>query len=391
MKYKISFLQSHPIQYQSPLYDQLEQNELVDFKIYYCSDYGLSQDGKRFHPEFGELPNWDVDLVNGHTYEVLKNNAFKKGIFNGFFGLMNFDIYAKLKKDKPDVLVINGWNYFTMIWAVFCCKILNIKVYVRGDNSIEGDKKLTYWMRNTKHFLYGLFLFPLYTKIGYVGTKNKHFFSSYGVREGQLIHLPHAIDNNKFKDYFAEHKKNKQDIRHKLDIPNKFNVLFVGRLHLEKRIFDLIEAIGRVSEIAHLTIVGDGKLQNEVRQACESYAPNTFTMVGFKNQGELLDYYITGDLLVLPSQLETWGLVVNEAMNFNLPIIISDTVGCVGDLCRVENGYVYKMGDINDLSSKIDFLAKNPEIAKKMGMASGEIIKEYSYRCIIENLIQSLK
>ncbi|TXD81369.1 glycosyltransferase family 4 protein [Subsaximicrobium wynnwilliamsii] len=388
--HKILFLQSHPIQYHSPLYDKLEQNELVEFKIYYCSDYGLSQDGKRFHPEFGELPNWDVDLVNGHTYEILKNSALKKGIFNGFFGLMNFGIYAKLKSDRPDVLVINGWNYFTMIWAVFCCKFLKVKVYARGDNSIDGDKQLSNLKLIMKHFLYGKLLFPLFTKIGYVGKKNKEFFESYGVKYAKLINLPHAIDNERFIKYYERHRNNKIEIRRQLGISSAFNVLFIGRLHQEKRIFDLIEAVGKIPEKVQLTIIGDGKLQDKVRQACEAYPNHTFNLIGFQNQEELLEYYITGDLMVLPSQLETWGLVVNEAMNFDLPIILSDTVGCAEDLCQEKNGYIYKMGDVNSLSSHIDYLTKNSNIAKKMGVKSGEIVKDYSYESIIKNLIQSL-
>lgn len=388
--HKIAFLQSHPIQYHSPLYDQLEQNEMVDFKIYYCSDYGLSKDGKRFHPEFGELPNWDVDLVNGHTYEILENKAFKKGIFNGFFGLMNFGVYGKLKKDRPDVLVINGWNYFTMVWAVFCCKILKIKVYVRGDNSVDGDKQLSKLKLVIKHFFYGKLLFPLYTKIAFVGEKNKQFFESYGVKKTKLIHLPHAIDNQKFSTYFELNKDNKLEIRKRLGIPDKFNILFIGRLHKEKRILDLIEAVGEILADVHLTIIGDGKLLDAIKKACGAYPDNTFKLAGFKNQEDLLDYYITGDLMVLPSQLETWGLVVNEAMNFNLPIILSDKVGCAEDLCLEGNGYVYKMGDVNSLSEHIDFLAKNPNIAKEKGAKSGEIIKNYSYSTIIENLIQSI-
>lgn len=388
--HKICFLQSHPIQYHSPLYDKLEQNELVDFKMYYCSDYGLSQDGKRYHPEFGELPNWDTDLVNGHTYEILKNHAFKKGIFNGFFGLMNFGIYSRLKNDRPDVLVINGWNYFVMIWAVFCCKLLKIKVYARGDNSIDGDELLPKWKLKIKHFFYGNFFFPLYTKIGYVGEKNKQFFESYSINENQLLHLPHAIDNKRFREYFNQNKVNEMIIRDTLEIPLKFNIIFIGRLHPEKRILDLIHAVGESSIDMHLTIVGDGKIKNEIKEAITAYNQDRFKIVGFKNQEELLSYYITGDLLVLPSQLETWGLVVNEAMNFNLPIILSDKVGCAQDLCLQENGLVYKVGDVNNLRSHIDFLAKNPNIAKAMGVKSGEIIKQYSYTVIIKNLIQSL-
>ena len=104
-----------------------------------------------------------------------------------------------------------------------------------------------------------------------------------------------------------------------------------------------------------------------------------------------MDYYLIADAFVLPSNyLETWGLVVNEAMNFNLPLILSDKVGCAPDLCTSKNGYIYEMGDVKTLSSHIDFLSKNPNIAKEMGEESGNLIKYYSYDTIVKNLIQSL-
>lgn len=388
--HKIAFLQSHPIQYHSPLYDKLEQDDSIEFKIYYCSDYGLSEEGKRFHPEFGELPNWNMDLVNGHTFEILKNYRSKKGIFDGFFGLMNFGIYSKLQNDKPDVLVINGWKYFTLIWAVVCCRLLGVKAYVRGDNSIDGDEGLKQWKLRLKHFFYGKLLFPMYTKIGYVGEKNRLFFHSYNIKDSKLIHLPHAVDNKRFKKYFEEHINDKKEIRDRLGILDKFNILFIGRLHQEKRVFDLIEAVGRITEEVQLTIIGDGKLQDAVKRAFNSYPNTSIRMVGFKNQEELLDYYVTGDLMVLPSQLETWGLVINEAMNFNLPIILSDKVGCALDLCLEKNGFIFRVGDVDALSEHICHLLENPVIAKKMGIESGKIIKQYSYKKIIRNLVRSL-
>lgn len=388
--HKISFLQSHPIQYYSPLYDELAKDKRVEFKMYYCSDYGLSKEGKRYHPEFGELPNWNIDLVEGHNHEIVKNRSFKKGIFKGFFGLMNFSIYRKLNKDRPDVLVIVGWHYFTFIWAVICCKLLRIKVYVRGDNSIDGDMQLSKFKREIKHFIYGKLLFPLYTKITYVGVKNRFFFQSYGVKDAKLVHMPHAIDNKRFNDYFNLKKQYVDEVRSSIEIPNKFNVLFIGRLHEEKRILDLIDAVGSLDDNVHLTIVGDGLIYDDIEKACNSYNKDSFKLVGFKNQEELLDYYLTADLFVLPSHLETWGLVVNEAMNFNLPIIVSDTVGCALDLCKNENGFIFKRGDVKSLSSTIDYLSKSPNIAKRMGTESGKLIQNYSYQAIIDNLIKSL-
>src|SRR5262245_22758868 len=55
--------------------------------------------------------------------------------------------------------------------------------------------------------------------------------------------------------------------------------------------------------------------------------------LGFQNQTQLSRYYHAADLLALPSrQLETWGLVVNEALHHGLPAVVSEDVGCAPDL-----------------------------------------------------------
>ena len=58
-------------------------------------------------------------------------------------------------------------------------------------------------------------------------------------------------------------------------------------------------------------------------------------------------------MIVLPSGYgETWGLVINEAIEYGLPVIVSDMVGCSIDLCN-NNGYIFKYKDITDLTSKL--------------------------------------
>lgn len=389
--HKISFLQSHPIQYYSPLYDQLAKNKEVEFKIYYCSDYGLSKDGKRYHPEFGELPNWNLDLVEGHNHDILTNKSFKKGLFKGFFGLMNFSIYSKLKKDKPDILVVVGWNYFTLIWAVLCCKLVGVKIYLRGDNTLNFDDKLSPIKRKFKRFSYSNILFPLYSKICYVGENNRSFFQAYGVPDKKLVKLPHAIDNQRFLNYYKDHKNNVAEIKEELSLPKKFSLLYVGRLHKSKHVIDAIKAVEDFENELNFIIVGDGLIREELENYIAENQLNHVQIVGFKNQQEILNYYLVADALVLPSNyLETWGLVVNEAMNFNLPVILSNKVGCAPDLGTDKNGYIFGLGDVNLLASKINHLIKNPNIAKQMGVESGELIKGYSYQAIIENLIESL-
>ena len=55
--------------------------------------------------------------------------------------------------------------------------------------------------------------------------------------------------------------------------------------------------------------------------------------VGFKSRKEIAEFYAISDVLVLPSLQETWGIVVNEALCFGIPVITSDQVGaCLGEV-----------------------------------------------------------
>ena len=74
-------------------------------------------------------------------------------------------------------------------------------------------------------------------------------------------------------------------------------------------------------------------------------------------------------------------------MNFCLPIIVSDRVGCKDDLIRENrNGYIYKYSDSNDLSAKMELLIKNDALRNSLGSVSQKIIQSYSFLYIISAL-----
>ena len=109
----------------------------------------------------------------------------------------------------------------------------------------------------------------------------------------------------------------------------------------------------------------------------EKNIPNV-VFAGFKNQTELPEFYTVSDLFVLPSGFgETWGLVVNEAMCFRLPVIVSDAVGCSSDLIR-DNGFIFPLGDVEKLSECINKVyLENKD--NRLGKKSFEIIQGYSF------------
>jgi glycosyltransferase involved in cell wall biosynthesis len=66
--------------------------------------------------------------------------------------------------------------------------------------------------------------------------------------------------------------------------------------------------------------------------------------------------------------------------------VVNELVGCADDLACYDNGFVFSTH--NELAEILKKLMGNPEMIKRMGNASLEKIKEYSYGKTIENLLK---
>ena len=99
--------------------------------------------------------------------------------------------------------------------------------------------------------------------------------------------------------------------------------LYVGRLIEVKNLYLLVSVFNDLPHLT-LTIIGEGPLMNELKQI----ASDNIHFLGSINNSELSQYYIANDVFILPSHRETWGLVVEEALNHGTPVIVSSNVGC---------------------------------------------------------------
>ena len=83
------------------------------------------------------------------------------------------------------------------------------------------------------------------------------------------------------------------------------------------------------------------------------------TFTGFVNQSQLPDYYLASDIVVLPSRRmgETWGLVINEALQAGCAAVVSDAVGCYEDFRSLERVRVFREGQGQDLTNAINELS----------------------------------
>ncbi|MFA5098670.1 MAG: glycosyltransferase family 4 protein [Candidatus Paceibacterota bacterium] len=389
---KLAILTSHPIQYQVPLFQKLAKEPQVDLTVYFCWDFGVGKES--FDHELGKNIKWDLPLLDGYNYKFLKNYSPRPE--NYLLGLINFGIVRELKNGKYDLLFVHGWNSFTNILAVLTAFLLGISVAMHGDNCFACELVKPLWKRGLKKIILTVF-FKKIRHFLYMGNEDKKFYKYHGVPENKLISMPYATDNDYF--YKLSESIDRKKVREREKVKNNIVILFVGKLVNRKRPMDLLKAYESLAKnykpktkSLSLIFVGDGNLRPELEKYARDRNLKDVVFAGFKNLTETPEYYAIADIFVIPSFNECWGIVVNEAMCFGLPIIASDTVGAISDLVlENKNGLIYKTGEIENLVYCLEQLVKDDKKRQSFGKKSLEIIKNYSFDKDVEGILRAIR
>jgi glycosyltransferase involved in cell wall biosynthesis len=192
---------------------------------------------------------------------------------------------------------------------------------------------------------------------------------------------PYAVDNHFFQQAADELLPKRVSLRREYGLPDDAPVfLFCGKLIDVKRPLDVVEAFARIprENDAFLLFVGDGVLRSRVEARVRSLGLRKVRLLGFRNQREISRFYALSDVLVLPSEFEPWGLVLNEAMNFGLAVVASNQVGGAVDLVRAgSTGEVFPVGNIEALVMAMEQCMKEPR-RSLAGRASRRAIESWS-------------
>ena len=376
-KVRLGYLVSHPIQYQAPLLREIAQVHGIELTVFFRSDISIKE--YQDH-EFGVKVLWDIDLLSGYRHIFLPKLFCNKSI--GFFSPINLGVLKCFRDAKIDLLWIHGWGSLTNIWAIFVAKFLNIPVLIRGESSlIVGNN--SFIKQKIKDF-YLKILFDNVRIFLAIGSANKEFYLHHGVQEKNIFMMPYAVDNMRIG---REYKSSINELRDFLKIDkNRKVLLYVGKLTQRKRVIDLMMSYIDLSytmsnNIPYLIIVGDGECMEELRSLQLKYNLDNVRIVGFKNQTELPTYFHIADIFIMPSMAEPWGLVLNEAMCCRCAILASDEVVAANDLVQNGvNGFIFKAGNVDDLTNNLSKILSDSELMLAMGFNSAKLISKWSYR-----------
>lgn len=376
------FFLSHPIQYVSPLLRELSTNTTL--KVYYYGCESAENEDKGF----GQKVTWDIPLLDGYDYKFLKKSTRSTGMNARFFDAINWSIFKVIRRSDDNIVIVNGWAYLSDWFVILAAKLCGKKVWMRSEMPWNQEElKLKAVKRSLKFFIFKYVIFRYFVeKFLFIGTQNKKYYLMHGVKESRLVFAPYAVDNK----YFQSSKTDGSNARKKWNIDeDQLVVLYSGKLIEKKRPLDLLKAVHQLNKTnTTLFYMGDGPLRNELEAYIAQYNVKNVIISGFINQSEIGTIYSMADLFVMCSGIgETWGLSVNEAMNFGLPVIVSSTIGSSFDLVDYGvNGLVFNEGDVNALTESIKSILDDKFLREKMGEASQEKINQFSHSVTCQNI-----
>jgi len=338
--------------------------------------------------QFGTQVKWDIPLLQGYEYHFFKNYSWKPSHFNGFLGLISLGMIRRLFTMPKSVIVVHGWHYFTHLMVLMLGKMLGHTVCLRCEMPYNQEKLKTGWKQSLKKFGLKYILFPRVNYFLNIGTQNRLFYQSLGIPDNRILFIPYSVDNGRFRE--ERQKYDRQLLRSNLGIgENDYVILYSGKYMHKKRPLDLLNAYIKLNKSnCWLILVGEGELRGEIEALIKQHNLTRVILTGFVNQSQIAEYYAISDVFVMCSTIgETWGLSVNEAMNFDLPLIVSNQTGCALDLVKPGvNGYLFETGNVNDLSVQLQKLLYGKQLT--LSITSEQIVDEYSYATIARNIVQ---
>ncbi|HXH06603.1 MAG TPA: glycosyltransferase family 4 protein [Vicinamibacterales bacterium] len=390
--YRLAYLVSHPIQYQAPLLRRLAAHPDIDLTVFFLSD--LSVEGYR-DPGFGVRVQWDVPLLSGYRHVFLPAVGGRDRLSR--WRPLSYGLRRYLESGAFDVLWVHGYSHQVCLRAVAVAKAMGIKVLLRGESHLQSGSA-----SSSKRLVKAALLRSLFGLVdGFlaIGTRNKEYYLRYGVPRSKIFMMPYAVDNDFFRREAEKARLESGKLRAELKLEaGRPVIVFAGKLQPRKRPTDLLEAYAHLSPdgvsepIPYLLFVGDGEERTRLEERARQLGWSSIRFVGFRNQSQIPSLYAIGDVLALPSDREPWGLVVNEAMNAGLAIIVSDRVGCSPDLVKDGvNGFVFPVGDVTALAGRLREVTSDAGRAREMGAASLRIISAWDFEADVQGLLAALE
>jgi glycosyltransferase involved in cell wall biosynthesis len=318
-----------------------------------------------------------------YDYEVL----FETSLDQVKFWPRTKALLKKIRSYQPDVLNLTGW-YDPAQWVLlFYAKLMGMKVVISNESNVRDHLRMGAKER-FKQFLLsqadGFFCF---------GKSSAAYLEKLGAKPSEIFTQKAAVvDNEVILSHYQKAVVERESRKKTKNWP-RYNFIFVGRLIPPKNLPLLIEAFTEISMEAPewgLVLLGEGEQKAGLQHLAQNVKNIRFE-AGVPWY-EVAEYLALADVLVLASESEPWGLVVNEAMICGLPVLVSEPSGCVEDLVQAgQNGFTFHPHQKADLVDRMRYFTQNTANLTQMGEASRQIVALFEPEKVAHEMLKGIK
>lgn len=303
-------------------------------------------------------PNAHVVILKGLSFGIHKKIALEEFILI-------------LKNRKSKIIIANPLTSCGILGILFC-KFLRIPFIVQSEGGFAKNGK-GFKEHFKKFVLKGASLY-----LSGMGLE-RNYFLTYGAVAKRIKKYPFSsLGQEDFpQKLLTENEKNV--LKKTIGIDGKKVILYVGQFIPRKGVDVLLKAFSGIDSYAELFLIG-GSPTTEYRRIIDEKRIKGVHFIDFIQLDELKKYYMMADIFVLPTREDVWGLVVNEAMSYGLPVIT--TSRCNAGLELIENGkhgYVVPVENEQELNDKMNLILDNPNLRNEMAQNCSDKIKSYTY------------
>lgn len=294
-----------------------------------------------------------------------------------------FKLVLKIRKEKPDIFHFTGLQligFVSLLAAIFSgCKKSICAVRGSSLEALNFPKWKQYIMKIIENWTI------------------KHSSLCYGVSK----YVANWDRLNKYNNCFGfiynlhdynDHKDINENIRKKFNIPNEdLIIISTGRITEEKG-YDILTKIivtGNFEKKIHFMIVGSGDYLSQMKYIIDNSKINCKVhFTGY--QQNVTKYLQASDIFILCTKHETLGNSIIEACNNRLPVVVSDIGGIPEIISHEENGFLTRVGDINNFIKYLQLLINDKQLRLNMGSKGKIIIQEKFNKNNIINKLNSI-
>lgn len=344
---KVAMVTNIPAPYRLQVFEHLVAHDELDFCAFYCS---------------GREPDREWDLKVSPVKQVFFKEKFFT--YRGKYVHCNPDVWSALSIFQPDVVITTGFNP-TFLAAYVYARLHGARHIAMTDGTWTTEASLSKVHRLVRRWVYG-------GTRAFIGASLGSFelYRSYGIAAERMFQS-HLCANN--------------DAYHPVtSLPKQHDFVFSARFVPGKNPLFALEVAQQVARrlgrSVSILLLGSGEMADDMRQAADRMQPQVrTTFAGFVKQADLPAWYASARILLFPTQLDTWGVVANEACAAGLPVIVTPMAGVAHELvAHGDNGYVLPL-NVSEWVEACVALLTQPALYAKFAAHSIERVKPYTY------------